>query len=77
MTKRSGLYLKLKGSVAFNTGQRNSKSSMSDQDGTSMDESSLFSATVVSPAPIHRQFWKAGNYDMGHSSKATTQSIGL
>uniref|UniRef100_F6HUX5 Morc S5 domain-containing protein n=1 Tax=Vitis vinifera TaxID=29760 RepID=F6HUX5_VITVI len=44
---------------------------MSDQDSTSMDESSLFSATVVCPAPVCRQFWKAGNYDIGHGSKAT------
>lgn len=66
-----------KSSVAFHTGQSNSYSSMSDQDSTSMDESSLFSATVVCPAPVCRQFWKAGNYDIGHGSKATSQSIGL
>ncbi|KAJ9683404.1 hypothetical protein PVL29_019125 [Vitis rotundifolia] len=64
-----------KSSVAFHTGQSNSDSGMSDQDSTSMDESSLFSATVVCPAPVCRQFWKAGNYDIGHGAKATSQTI--
>ncbi|KAJ9683403.1 hypothetical protein PVL29_019125 [Vitis rotundifolia] len=64
-----------KSSVAFHTGQSNSDSGMSDQDSTSMDESSLFSATVVCPAPVCRQFWKAGNYDIGHGAKATSQNV--
>lgn len=41
------------------------------------DDSSLCSTSPICPAPLCRQFWKAGNYDDRLASKSTLQSIVL
>lgn len=39
-----------------------------------MDDTVVSSVATLSPAPICRQFWRAGDYDGGLSSKVTLQS---
>lgn len=41
----------------------------------SIDDSSFCSTSSISPAPICRQFWRAGNYDDKLISKPAGQSI--
>lgn len=48
-----------------------------DQQQLQIDDSRFCSTSSISPAPICRQFWKAGNYDDGLNSKPTFQSISL
>ncbi|KAF7135142.1 hypothetical protein RHSIM_Rhsim08G0052000 [Rhododendron simsii] len=60
-------------SVARSTIQNNS--SALDQGPSPVDESSRSSIPAFGPAPICRQFWKAGNYDMGEGSKTQHQTI--
>ncbi|GER56810.1 histidine kinase [Striga asiatica] len=48
--------------------------SISDQDKSPLGDSRLCSISSICPAPICRQFWKAGNYDDNHNSKATCQN---
>ncbi|PSS35237.1 Protein MICRORCHIDIA like [Actinidia chinensis var. chinensis] len=55
-------------SVAFSISQNDS--SVLDQRCSPVDEASPSSVTSFGPAPICRQFWKAGNYDMGEGSKS-------
>ncbi|KAK6920674.1 Morc, S5 domain 2-like [Dillenia turbinata] len=50
------------------TGQ--SSSSIIFQGQSPMADSSISSASPLCPAPLSRQFWKAGNYDDEHVSKA-------
>ncbi|XP_058180328.1 protein MICRORCHIDIA 6-like isoform X2 [Rhododendron vialii] len=57
-------------SVASSTIQNDS--SALDQGPSPVDESSP-SIPAFGPAPICRQFWKAGNYDMGEGSKTQHQ----
>ncbi|XP_058180330.1 protein MICRORCHIDIA 6-like isoform X3 [Rhododendron vialii] len=59
-------------SVASSTIQNDS--SALDQGPSPVDESSP-SIPAFGPAPICRQFWKAGNYDMGEGSKTQHQTI--
>lgn len=59
-------------SNAYSPGQSNSI--VLDQGSSPVDESSLSSASHICPAPICRQFWKAGDYESGQGSKAATQS---
>ncbi|KAF3652276.1 protein MICRORCHIDIA 6 isoform X2 [Capsicum chacoense] len=42
-----------------------------DQDRSPIDDSSLCSTSQICPAPLSRQFWKAGNYDEGRATKST------
>ncbi|KAA8530215.1 hypothetical protein F0562_004924 [Nyssa sinensis] len=58
-------------SNAFSTSRSNS--SVLDQGGSPVEESSP-SQPSLCPAPICRQFWKAGNYDTGQGSKAPLQN---
>lgn len=60
---------------AWSTGH--SSSSMLDQAHSPVDDIGLSSSSPICQAPICRQFWKAGNYDGGLSSKVTLQSIVL
>lgn len=60
-------------SVARSTIQNDS--SALDQEPSPVDESSPSSIPAFGPAPICRQFWKAGNYDMGEGSKTQHQSM--
>ncbi|KAF8390454.1 hypothetical protein HHK36_024980 [Tetracentron sinense] len=59
-------------SNALNDGQ--SCSSILDQGDSPVEESSLSSASPGCPAPICRQFWKAGNYNFGLGSKVALQN---
>ncbi|GAB2269824.1 hypothetical protein Dimus_004742 [Dionaea muscipula] len=59
-------------SNAFSTGQ--SGISMLDQAQSPIDDTSLSSASSLCPAPVCRQFWKAGNYDDALASKTWIQS---
>lgn len=52
-------------------------SSILDQVLSPADDSGLTSPSPLCPAPVCRQFWKAGNYDDGVASKATVQSTML
>lgn len=52
---------------------RKCKSDVTDQEDSRVDESSLSSASRLSPPPLCRQFWKAGNYEIG-LSKASIQN---
>lgn len=45
--------------------------------GQSPEDTGLSSTVSLSPAPLCRQFWKAGNYNDGLPSKVTHQSISL
>ncbi|OIT07545.1 PREDICTED: protein MICRORCHIDIA 6-like [Nicotiana attenuata] len=42
-----------------------------DQDQSPIDDSSLCSTSQICPAPLSRQFWRAGNYDEGLTTKST------
>ena len=57
-----------RGSNALSTGK------IWDQGQSPVDDTSLPS-TSTCPAPLCRQFWKAGNYDDGLGSKVSLQSI--
>ncbi|GAB2221222.1 hypothetical protein Drorol1_Dr00012393 [Drosera rotundifolia] len=59
-------------SSAFSTGQ--SGISMLDQAQSPIDDTSLSSASPLCPAPICRQFWKAGNYEDALAPKTRIQS---
>ena len=60
-------------SNALSTGQSNS--SILDQGQSPLDDTSLSSSSPICPAPLCRQFWKAGSYDDGLGSKVSIQSI--
>nr|GMD33033.1 protein MICRORCHIDIA 6-like [Ipomoea batatas] len=45
------------------------------QEQSSVDDSGLCSISPICPAPLCRQFWKAGNYDDGLSSKPTHKNF--
>ena len=59
---------------ASNTGNSNS-SIILDQGQSPVEDTGLSSTLSMSPAPVCRQFWKAGNYDDGLTSKVTHQSM--
>ncbi|GMY14879.1 protein MICRORCHIDIA 6 isoform X1 [Fagus crenata] len=59
-------------SNALSTGQ--SSSSILDQGQSPLDDTSLSSTSPICPAPVCRQFWKAGNYDDGLGSKISLQN---
>ncbi|KAL3824856.1 hypothetical protein ACJIZ3_020885 [Penstemon smallii] len=46
---------------------------LSDKEQFPVDDSNLCSTSSISPAPLCRQFWKAGNYDDKLNSKPTCQ----
>ncbi|MCD7460654.1 hypothetical protein HAX54_044067 [Datura stramonium] len=46
-----------------------SGTTLSDKEHSPIDSSSLYSMSPICPAPLCRQFWKAGNYDSGLISK--------
>ncbi|XP_020537498.1 protein MICRORCHIDIA 6 isoform X2 [Jatropha curcas] len=58
-------------STALSPGQ--SSSSVLEQ-GQSPDDTGISSASTICPAPLCRQFWKAGNYDDCLGSKVTLQN---
>lgn len=60
-------------SNVLSTGQ--SCSSILDQGHSPVDDSSLSSTSPTCPAPLCRQFWKAGNYNDGLGSKVSLQSM--
>lgn len=62
-------------SNALSTAQ--SSTSILDQGQSPMDDTSLSSTSPICPAPLCRQFWKAGNYDDELGSKVTLQSMFL
>ncbi|KAF5476770.1 hypothetical protein F2P56_003473 [Juglans regia] len=49
-------------------------SSILDQGQSPVDDSSLSSTSPTCPAPLCRQFWKAGNYNDGLGSKVSLQN---
>ncbi|KAL2243709.1 UNVERIFIED_CONTAM: Protein MICRORCHIDIA 6 [Sesamum indicum] len=53
----------------------NSGARVLDQEWPLVDDSSFCSTSSISPAPICRQFWKAGYYDDRLNAKPTYQSI--
>lgn len=59
-------------SNVLSTGQ--SGSSILDQGQSPVDDSSLSSTSPTCPAPLCRQFWKAGNYNDGLGSEVSLQS---
>ncbi|XP_057951221.1 protein MICRORCHIDIA 6-like [Malania oleifera] len=59
-------------SNALSTGQ--SSTGVVDQEQSPMDDASLSSASPICPAPLCRQFWKAGNYDDQLGSRVTFQN---
>ncbi|KAK4568660.1 hypothetical protein RGQ29_004169 [Quercus rubra] len=59
-------------SNALSTGQSNS--SILDQGQSPLDDTSLSSSSPICPAPLCRQFWKAGSYDDGLGSKVSIQN---
>lgn len=52
----------------------NAPNSVSGSECRQIDDASLCSTSSISPAPLCRQFWKAGNYDDKLISKPTCQS---
>ncbi|KAL6953198.1 hypothetical protein U1Q18_012480 [Sarracenia purpurea var. burkii] len=64
---------KNRSSVVFSTSQN--ESSVLDQGLSIVNEPSPSSFPSFGPAPICRQFWKAGNYDIGEGSKTQLQAI--
>ncbi|XP_011046170.1 PREDICTED: MORC family CW-type zinc finger protein 3-like isoform X2 [Populus euphratica] len=61
-----------KSSNALSSGQSNSN--VIEQGRSPVDESGIDSEFIKFPAPPCRQFWKAGDYDDGPSSKLTLQN---
>lgn len=59
-------------SSAVSTGQ--SGTSALDQEQSQFDHTSPCLTSPISPAPLCRQFWKAGKYDDGVAPKANLQS---
>lgn len=49
--------------------------SVFDQEESQVDEANLCSTSPICPAPLCRQFWKAGSYNEGLVSKPILQSI--
>ncbi|KAM3307793.1 protein MICRORCHIDIA 6 isoform X1 [Capsicum chacoense] len=45
-----------------------------DKEHSPIDASSLYSMSPICPAPLCRQFWKAGNYDSGLISKSSSKN---
>lgn len=62
-----------KSSNALSTGQ--SSNSVLEQGQSPVDDTGISSSSSICPAPLCRQFWKAGNYEDGLGSKATLQSM--
>ncbi|KAJ4840194.1 hypothetical protein Tsubulata_002943 [Turnera subulata] len=58
-------------SNALSSGQ--STSSVLEQGRSPVEDNGVSSSSTIGPAPLCRQFWKAGNYDDGNSSKVTHQ----
>ncbi|XP_021292252.1 protein MICRORCHIDIA 6 isoform X2 [Herrania umbratica] len=56
---------------ALSTGQ--SSTSFLEQGQSPGDDTGISSTSAVSPAPVCRQFWKAGSYEGGLGSKVTLQ----
>ncbi|XP_021832733.1 protein MICRORCHIDIA 6 isoform X2 [Prunus avium] len=59
-------------SNALSTGH--SSSSILDQGQSPVDDTGISYTSPLSPAPLCRQFWKAGNYNDGIGSKVTIQN---
>ncbi|XP_038686675.1 protein MICRORCHIDIA 6-like isoform X1 [Tripterygium wilfordii] len=59
-------------SNVLSTGQ--SSSSVLEQGQSPVDDTGVCSTSSICPAPLCRQFWKAGNYDDGLVSKITLQN---
>ncbi|GER43077.1 histidine kinase [Striga asiatica] len=55
-------------------GRRNGSASVLDEEQTPARDSSFASTSSISPAPICRQFWKAGNYDDRLNLKPSSQN---
>ncbi|KAJ4712371.1 protein MICRORCHIDIA 6 [Melia azedarach] len=51
-----------------------SSNSVLEQGQSPVDDTGISSSLSISPAPLCRQFWKAGNYDNGLGSKVTPQN---
>ncbi|KAL3835215.1 hypothetical protein ACJIZ3_009951 [Penstemon smallii] len=51
-----------------------SGATISNHEQSLIDDSSLCSTSSICPAPLCRQFWRAGNYDDGLNSKPTCQN---
>jgi hypothetical protein len=60
---------------ALSTGQSNSI--VLEHGQPPVDDSGISFASTICPAPLCRQFWKAGNYDDGLNSETTLQSMQL
>ncbi|KAJ6672331.1 ZINC FINGER CW-TYPE COILED-COIL DOMAIN PROTEIN 3 [Salix viminalis] len=58
--------------IALTTGQSNSI--VLERGKSPLDDSGISFASTICPAPLCRQFWKAGNYDDGLNSKTTLQN---
>ncbi|XP_065875223.1 protein MICRORCHIDIA 6-like isoform X2 [Euphorbia lathyris] len=54
--------------------EENSASSILEQGQSHVDDTGVCSETTICPAPLCRQFWKAGNYTDTLASKATLQN---
>ncbi|GKV36418.1 hypothetical protein SLEP1_g44556 [Rubroshorea leprosula] len=61
-------------SIAFSAG--NSSNSVLEQGHSPVDDTVVSSVATLSPAPVCRQFWKAGKYDGVLGSKVTLQNDG-
>ncbi|KAJ0048519.1 hypothetical protein Pint_15486 [Pistacia integerrima] len=64
-----------KSSNALSAGQ--SSNSVLEQGQSPVDDTGISSTSSICPAPLCRQFWKAGNYEDGLGSKVTFQSMHL
>jgi hypothetical protein len=60
-------------SNSLNNGKSSSR--ILDRGQSPLDDTRLPSTSPMCPAPLCRQFWKAGNYDDGLGSKVSLQSI--
>ncbi|CAI9112660.1 OLC1v1013133C1 [Oldenlandia corymbosa var. corymbosa] len=61
----------VKFSGACSTGRADTR--VVDPEKPPVDDSSHCSTSPLCPAPLTRQFWRAGNYDVGHSVKPSIQ----
>ncbi|KAJ0048517.1 hypothetical protein Pint_15480 [Pistacia integerrima] len=61
-----------KSSNALSAGQ--SSNSVLEQGQSPVDDTGISSTSSICPAPLCRQFWKAGNYEDGLGSKVTFQN---
>lgn len=59
---------------ALSSDHSSTATSVLEQGQSPVNDPSISCTSLLCPAPLNRQFWKAGSYDGGHGSKVALQS---